>query len=279
MLKLIRYELIKTYRKLRTWIGFALILALVPLAYWGMSLGGEDMVLGMTRGLQKDFIFVGSLFNGWFVSYLLMNVLFMHVPFLIVLVAGDIFAGEATGGTFRILLTRPPSRARIFCVKAASAWFYTLSLVFFLAVFSVGLGLLLFGSGGLLTYSEQGVALFAPDDTAWRFILAYALAAWAMLPIASLAMFFSTFVENAVGPIIGAMAVVILFLILGNLPFEFFENLRPWLFTTYIDVWRRAFDAPADVGAMISDVCILGLFTLVFTSAAWTIFWRKDILS
>ncbi len=279
MLKLIRYELIKTYRKLRTWIGFALILALVPLAYWGMSLGGEDMVLGMTRGLQKDFIFVGSLFNGWFVSYLLMNVLFMHVPFLIVLVAGDIFAGEATGGTFRILLTRPPSRARIFCVKAASAWFYTLSLVFFLAVFSVGLGLLLFGSGGLLTYSEQGVALFAPDDTAWRFILAYALAAWAMLPIASLAMFFSTFVENAVGPIIGAMAVVILFLILGNLPFEFFENLRPWLFTTYIDVWRGAFDAPADVGAMISDVCILGLFTLVFTSAAWTIFWRKDILS
>ena len=61
---------------------------------------------------------IRSYYDGWFVSNMVMNALFVHVPFLILLVAGDIFAGEATSGTYRILLTRPPSRTRIFSVKA-----------------------------------------------------------------------------------------------------------------------------------------------------------------
>ncbi|MDH7516268.1 MAG: ABC transporter permease [Bacteroidota bacterium] len=279
MMTLLRYELLKTYRKLRTYIGFGLIIVLVPLAYWGMSLGGEDMARHMTAGLQKDFLFAGNLFNGWFVSHLLMNVLFIHIPFLIVLVAGDVFAGEATSGTFRILLTRPPSRSGIFAVKTVTTFLYTYSLVVFLALFSTGLGLLMFGSGHLLAVSEEGVSIFAPDTIVWRFTLAYILAGWSMCTVASLAMMFSTFVENAIGPIVGSMAVVILFFILGNLPFAFFESIRPYLFTTYLNVWQRVFVEPMDGLRMVKDAVYLGGFTLSFTAVAWIIFTRKDILS
>ncbi|MDT8324879.1 MAG: ABC transporter permease, partial [Bacteroidota bacterium] len=263
MLTLVRYELLKTYRKLRTYIGFGLIAVLIPLAYWGMSFAGDDMINSMTRGLQQNFVFVGSLFNGWFVSNMVMNALFVHVPFLILLVAGDIFAGEATGGTYRILLTRPPSRSRIFAVKATSAVIYTYSLVFFLGVLSVGLGLIFFGHGDMFILREDGIAVLAAHELWWRFLLAYALAGYAMSVIAALGMLFSTFVENAIGPIVGSFAIIILLFILGNLPFEFFESLRPWLFTSYTDVWRRAFDNTVDLYAIGKDLLTLTAFLAV----------------
>lgn len=278
MLTLIRYELIKTYRKLRTYIGFGLISILTPIVYWGLSQGGEDMVRGMTRGLQNDFLFVGTLFNGWFVAHLVMNALMIHVPFLIVLVSGDIFAGEATGGTFRMILTRPPSRTRIFLVKLKSTMIYTYSLVFFLALVSIGLGLILFGSGDLLALYD-GITILPGNELWWRFILAYLLAGWSMCIVASLGLLFSTIVENAIGPIVGAMAVVILFFILGNLPFEFFESIKPFLFTTYMDVWRQAFTEPVDWQSIVRSCFYLALFFVVFIVSSWVIFTRKDVLS
>jgi ABC-2 type transport system permease protein len=279
MYTLVRFELLKTYRKLRTYIGFALIAVLVPLAYWGMSFGGENMATGMMHGLQKDFLFVGSLFNGWFVSFMIMNTLFVHVPFLIALSAGDTLAGEATSGTFRILLTRPPSRSRIFLVKLLGTTLYTLSLVTFLAVFSIGLGTVIFGFGDLVSFTDAGIAIFTASDVAWRFLFAYALAAWGMCVVAALAMLLSSFVENAIGPIVGTMAIVILFLILGNLPFDFFVAMRPYLFTTYLDVWRRLFTDPVDWSMLARDAAYLGLFFALFTGSAWTIFVRRDVLS
>jgi ABC-2 type transport system permease protein len=279
MLTLIRYELLKIYRKLRTYIGFGLIAVLTPLAYWGMSLGGEQMARGMTGGMQQNFIMVGNLFNGWFVANLMMNTLFIHVPFLIVLVAGDIFAGEATSGTYRMLLSRPPSRTSIFTVKVSSTVLYVMSLVFFLAVFTIGLGLLLFGNGDLITFGADGMAIIPKASVWWRFLLGYALAGWAMCVIGSVALLFSTFVENAIGPIVGSMAIVILFLILGSLPFDFFEKIKPYLFTTYINVWRMAFADPIDVTAMLKETGYLGIFFAVFIIPAWYIFRRKDVLS
>ncbi|MBN1449172.1 MAG: ABC transporter permease [Bacteroidetes bacterium] len=279
MAALIRLELVKIFRKMRTYIGFGLIGALVPLVYWGLSFAGDDMINSMTRGLQQNFLFVGSLFNGWFVANMVMNSLFVHVPFLILLVAGDILAGEATSGTYRILLTRPPSRNTIFLVKTIGAVGYTYALVIFLAILSVGLGLLFFGHGDMLMLREDGIAIIAAGELWWRFLLSYFLAGWAMCVVASLGLLFSSFVENAIGPIVGSFAVIILFIILGNLPFEFFENLRPYLFTTYTDVWRKAFDQSVDLAAIGRDVLLLAVFFLLFLGVAWNIFRKKDILS
>ncbi len=275
---LVRYELLKIYRKLRTYIGFALILVLTPLVYWGLSAAGNDWATGMLRRFERDFILVGNLFNGWFVSYFVMNTLWVHIPFLIVLAAGDTFAGEATGGTFRMLLTRPPSRSAIYAVKMIGTTVYTVSLVLFLALLSIGLGLLLFGSGDLLLLQE-GIAIIPRGDLWWRFLLAYALAAYGMSVVASMAMLFSTFVENAIGPIIGTMALHIIFLIVGNLPFAIFEAIKPYLYTSYINIWLEAFADKVDWSRVASHCLYLAAFFALFNGIAWTIFKRKDILS
>ena len=110
-------ELIKAFSKWRTYIGFVAIGVGVTLAMWGFSVGGSSIQRDMLRRLGDEFITTGNLVNGMWVSYLLMNTLFIHIPFLITLVAGDVVAGEGTAGTFRIYLTRPVSRTRVLTSK------------------------------------------------------------------------------------------------------------------------------------------------------------------
>jgi ABC-2 type transport system permease protein len=210
---------------------------------------------------------------------MIMNSLWIHVPFLISLVAGDQLAGEATSGTFRLILIRPVSRVRVLNIKYLATLFYTASLVVFIGVLSVGLGLLLFGSGDLLSIDRDTIIIL-PETQIWmRFILAYALAIWSMWVVTSIAFLFSSFVENAIGPIIATMAVMVSLLIVANLPVQSFEPIKPFLFTTYQDAWQRAFDDPLQWTTIGKSCAVLGSYSIGCWLLTLFIFRRKDILS
>ena len=210
MIRLVYYELIKTFLKKRTYIGFLLVGIIVPLYEIGMKLVGGRFLQFSLRAMQEDFLFVGNLFNGWFLANNMMNSLWIHIPLLITFVAGDQLAGEATAGTYRLILVRPVSRTRIFLSKFITTAIYTIVFVGFLGVLSTGLALLLLGRGDLIIIL-RGILILPEADVAWRFLVGYALAAWAMLTIASLAFMFSSFVENAIGPIIGTILALVVF--------------------------------------------------------------------
>ncbi len=271
-------EILKTYRKWRTYIGFIAIGVLVPVVQFALKLEGGGMLKRMTRDLSQDFFFVGNLFNGYFITYFIMNSLWVHVPFLIALVAGDQLAGEATGGTFRILLIRPASRTRILFSKYLTTLFYALTLVSFLAVLSLGLGMFLFGSGDLLVPGRT-LTILPKSEMLWRMVLAFGLATWSMWCVASLAFLFSSLVENAIGPIIGTMAVIIMFIIISNIQVEFFESVKPYLFTTYFNIWLKAFEDPIPWQTIARHAVILGGFSVGFYAVTWYIFVKKDVLS
>ena len=276
--RLIYYELIKTFLKKRTYIGFAIVLLIVPLIEIAMKLeGGRFLQLSM-RSLQQDFFFVGNLFNGWLVSYNMMNSLWVHIPLLISFVAGDMLAGEATAGTYRLILIRPVSRSKILLSKYVSTLLYTLIFILFLAALSVGLALPLLGRGDLIVLT-RGILVIPESDVAWRFVLAYLLAAWMMLTIASLAFFFSSFVENAIGPIVGTMGVIIIFTVIMVIPVELFEIIRPYLFTHYTNIWQLVFQDPVPWLEVVKSASVLGAYSLALVLAAWLVFLKKDILS
>ncbi|MGA9121068.1 MAG: ABC transporter permease subunit [Bacteroidota bacterium] len=275
---MLKNEILKTFFKWRTYIGFIAIGVVVPLVEYGFKLEGGTMVKNMTRGLSQDFLFLGNLFNGYFVTYFIMNSMWIHIPFLITLVAGDILAGEATAGTFRILLTRPPSRSRIFLVKYIATLFYTTTLVVFLALLSLGLGLAWFGQGDLLVPGRTLVILPMAEVPA-RLALAYGFSILSMWCVASLAVAFSSFVENAIGPIVGTMAIIIVFLIIGNIPITIFETVKPYLFTTHFSLWQRAMDDVIPWDEVLRSAGMLVAYTVGFTALSWTVFARKDILS
>jgi ABC-2 type transport system permease protein len=273
-------ELFKTYKKWRTYIGFIAIAVLIPIVQIALKLEGGGMVKRLTRDFTADFFMVGNLFNGYFITYFIMNSLWVHVPFLIALVAGDQLAGEATGGTFRLLLIRPASRTKILFAKYITALFYSLTVITFLAALSIGLGLFLFGSGDLLVPLPARMLVIIPKaEVLSRMILAFGLATISMWCVASLAFFFSSLVENAIGPIIGTMAVIIVCIIVSNIQVELFESVKPYLFTTYFTVWQKAFEEPIPWDTIFNHGSILLGYSIGFYLITWYIFVKKDVLS
>lgn len=279
MFTLIGIELLKIFRKWRTYIGFIAIAVLVPIIQIAMLIEGEKGINFMTRNLQQSFIFVGNLLNGYLVSYAILNALVIHIPFLITLVAGDLLAGEATAGTYRILVTRPVSRLNIVLSKFAAGLIYTNSLVLFLAVMSLGLGIAIFGVGELIVIKNVNILILARNDVFWRFVCAYGFAALSMTVVQSLAFLFSSLVENAIGPIVATMAIIIVFVIISALDIEFFQSIRPYLFTNYMQGWRSFFDDPIDISDIIKSVSILFGHIVFFLVTTIYIFNKKDILS
>jgi len=280
MFKLIQLEWTKTFNKLRTYIGFMAILALLPLMFIGIKLDQGRFLMDNPafKILEQNFFLVGNLINGFFVSHLAMYFLMVHIPILIALVAGDQVAGEATAGTLRMILSRPPSRLKIITAKAAISLIYTALLVLFLAVFSLGMGIAMFGTGDLLVL-EKGFLILSQNQAMMRFLIAYPLAILAMSVIAALSLLLSVLVENAIGPIIGTMAIVIVSVIISETPISLFEKIKPFLFTTYTKVWQKAFLNPIPVGEIFSWVIYLVIFMILFFGIAFFVFNRKDVLS
>lgn len=276
---LISIELSKIFRKWRTYIGFLAIAILVPIIQIAMLIEGEKSINFMTRNLQQSFIFVGNLLNGYLISYAILNALVVHIPFLITLVAGDLLAGEATAGTYRILVTRPVSRFKIVLSKFLAGLIYTNLLVFWLAIMSLAIGILVFGVGELIVIKNVNILILARNDVFWRFLIAYGFAALSMTVVLSLAFLFSSLVENAIGPIVSTMAIIIVFVIISALDIEFFQSIRPYLFTNYMQSWRSLFDDPIDVQDLLKSAAVLIGHIIFFFGTTVYIFNKKDILS
>lgn len=278
LLTLTGIELFKIFKKWRTYIGFITIFVLVSLIEVSILIEGSNFLNSVTQNLQSTFVFVGNFLNGYLISYVVLGAITVHIPFLITLVAGELLAGEATAGTYRMLITRPVTRNQILTAKLIAGMIYTHMLVAFLALCSLGFGVALFGVGELIVIGNE-ITIFAQDDILWRFLLAYGIAGLSMSVVTSLAFLFSSLVENAVGPIISTMAVIIGFVILSAINIEFFQELRPFLFTTYMMSWRTAFSNPVDFEAFYTAVAVLLGHIVVLTGLTYFIFSKKDINS
>ncbi|MFQ6616530.1 MAG: ABC transporter permease [Fidelibacterota bacterium] len=278
MVALIQNELIKISSKWRSYIGFAVIGAFMPLILWGFSVGGGHIERDMTEQLTDTFIVVGSVFNGFLATYIVMNFLWVHIPLLVMLVAGEVVAGEGSAGTLRIYLIRPVSRSRILLAKLLGTYIYTALLIGFFVLMSLGLGSLWLGTGDLIVMHE-GILVLAPA-TAWaRFGLSFFLATGVMCVVATLCFMFSTMVNNGLGPVIGAFAILVIGLAISNIPLELFESIRPYLFTSYLDMWKKAFHDPIPWEIIGQDAMVLGLYAAGFLAVSFSVFTRKDVLT
>jgi ABC-2 type transport system permease protein len=278
MVTLIGIELSKIFRKWRTYIGFIAIGAIVPIVQIALFYEGDGYINMALRNVKENFVFVGNLMNGYLIGHFILQALYIHIPFLIVLVGGDLLAGEATSGTYRMLITRPISRLSLLTSKYIAGIIYTNMLLLFLAILSVGLSLLIFGDGELLVFRSK-IYIFAADDVLWRFVLAYGFATLSLSTVLGLSFLFSSLVENAIGPIVATMAVIIIFVILSALPIEALSAIKPYLFTNYMAEWRSFFTDPIEYGKIYTAAGVLLAHIVGFYLITLFLFTRKDILS
>jgi len=278
MFSLMLIELGKVFRRKRSYIGFLALLLLVSILQIAMWVEGKTLIGLVMKNLENSFILEGNLLNGYFISFMLMNSLWVLMPFLVTFVAGDSIAGEAHAGTLRILLTRPVSRPALITAKFIASVIYTFLLVIFLMAISLGAGTLVFGTGDLMVFRTE-LNIFPENEVLPRFLMAFGFSFLGMMVVTSLAFLFSTITDNAIGPIIGTMAIVIGFTIITNLNLEVFHVIRKFLFTTYISYWTLFFDYEPDWNQIRLSIMICLLHILIFFSAAFWIFKRKDILT
>ncbi|MFA7287958.1 MAG: ABC transporter permease [Melioribacteraceae bacterium] len=278
MTTIIYVELQKIFRKWRTYIGFIAIGVLAPIVQIALYYEGSGYVNHVTRGLQDSFFMSGNLFNGYLIGYIILQALYIHIPFLIVLVGGDLLAGEATSGTYRMLLTRPVSRFTLVTGKFIAGAFYVFLLLAFLFLVSVVGSLLIFGSGELITIKGK-LIIFASDDVLWRFLAAYSYAFLSMTTVFAVSFFFSSMVENAIGPIMGTMAVLILLLILSVIPIDALQGAKKFYFTSYMGGWDNFFTDPLEFWNILRDAGVLLLHIFGLYGLTTYIFIKKDILS
>ena len=292
MMRLLQIEIYKIFKRQRTYIAFAVIAAIIFLIQIGLRFGGKEyvgMILGAMNGLFE--IPPADMLNGYFVCFFILNLLLVHVPILVALIAGDMISGESNMGTLRLLASKPVSRTKLCLVKFGASIFYTLILLIWVAVLSLGVSIIIFGTKSLFVPRELEVNVMEQSDVLWRYFAAFGFAAIGMTTIAAMAFMFSAFADNSIGPIVATVCVIIVFTILMQMEIPFYDDtIKPWLFTTHMLGWKGFFYVKAhdgvtirgsisNVGSIMKSALILIAYAAIFLFVAIWYFRKKNILS
>jgi len=295
MWKLLQIELLKIFRRPRTYIAFAAVAAIVVLFQVGMLYDGKsylDLILNNIDSFEFSDEFKTRLLNGYFVCFAILGILLIQMPLLVALIAGDAIAGEANMGTLRLALVRPVSRTQYMLVKFLACCIYTLVLLIWLALLALFGSLLIFGGNQMVIFRAGGIEQIESFDILWRYFAAFGFASIALITVAALSFLLSVFADNSVGPIVASMSIVIVLTILSEMNIPIYDRtIKPYLFTTHMVAWKGFFyvqSSPegvtingsiANLPAIMKSLGILVLYIAGFVTAAIWIFKKKDILS
>ena len=293
MLSLLRIEIFKIFRKPRTYIAFAVIALIIVLIQIALTFGGEEYVGLMLSGMGNSFedIPTDNILNGYLVCFIILNLLLIHVPILVALVAGDSVAGEANMGTLRLLVSKPISRIQLLLMKFTASFLYTMALLIWMAVLALFLSIALFGVNWLGVPRELQFNIMEADDVMWRYGLAFCFAAIGLTCVAALSFMLSVFSDNSIGPIVITVCVIIVFTVLTQMQIPFYdETIKPYLFTTHMLGWKGFFYVKGVDGvtvkgsienlpAILKSAGVLVGYTVLFLGIGFWYFNRKNILS
>jgi ABC-2 type transport system permease protein len=292
MLQLLRIELYKIFKRPRTYIAFAAIAFIIFLIQVALLFGGEEYVGLLMSGVNETFeVPTHQILNGYLVCFVILNLLLVHVPILVALIAGDMISGEANMGTLRLLASKPISRTQLLLIKFIASSVYTFLLLIWVALLSLFLSMLLFGTNELFVARETDSDIIAASDVFWRYMAAFAFAAIGMITVAALSFMLSVFAENSIGPIVATVCILVIFTILTQMQIPFYdETVKPYLFTTHMLGWKGFFyvqgnegvtitGSISNFGAIVKSGLILIGYAAVFLFIAIWYFRKKNILS
>ena len=103
MWTIIQIELFKIFRRPRTYIAFGAIAALIGIIQFGLKLDGKSYTDFLMKDLGGSMEIEGNVLNGYLICYIMLQLLLVHVPLLVALIAADMISGEANMGTLRLL--------------------------------------------------------------------------------------------------------------------------------------------------------------------------------
>ena len=291
MKQIIAIELYKVFRRPRTYIAFGAIAALIMVIQFGLKMDGQSYAGFLMKDINDTLTVDGNVLNGYLICYILLQLLLVHVPLLVALIAADMISGEANLGTLRLLFTTPYSRTQWVIGKFIAASIYTIVLLIWLAFLALFVSMFIFGTDDLFLMKTNYVVLIQEKDVLWRYVGAFVFASFSLLTVTSLGFLMSSIANNSIGPIVGTMSAIVFFTILSTLNIPLFSIIKPYLFTTHMNNWKEFFDIKVDenneaifgtilnMAKIKTSLTVLTLHIILFVAASVIITKRKDILS
>jgi ABC-2 type transport system permease protein len=291
MWKLIFVELYKISKRPRTYIAFGAIAALIVVIQLGLKIDGESYSGFLMKDINDTLSIEGKILNGYLICYILLQLLLVHVPLLVALIAADMISGEANLGTLRLIFTTPYSRTQWVMAKFVAASTYTILLLIWLAFLALFVSIWIFGTDDLFLMKSNYVVLITEGDVMWRYVGAFVFAAFALMTVTSLGFLMSSLANNSIGPIVGTMSAIVFLTILSTLNIPLFSLIKPYLFTTHMNNWKEFFDLQVNadneaikgsilnIAKIKNSLIVLTLHIILFVGASVLIVKKKDILS
>jgi ABC-2 type transport system permease protein len=274
----IRVELVKLFRRPRTYVIAGLLCALPLVVAIFLATTRIPPPPGQGGAFLSAVLSNGALYPAAAMAL----VLPVFLPVSVAVLAGDAVAGEASAGTLRYLLVRPVSRSRLLVAKLLSLVTFVLFAILAVLVTSYLTGLLLFGE----STTSAGVALPAdvtslsgvtitPAGLALRLLGTVAYIVVSMLGVAAIVLFLSTVTDSALGAAMGALAVLVTSQVLVTL--DAAAAIRPYLPTRYWLAWIDFFREPVLWRDIERGAGIQLVYLVVLLGAAWANFLTKDV--
>lgn len=275
-----RYEILKLLRSRRplvAMLALLLFLVLMLVGFWTYA--------QKRTGGRADFRYTfenESYFNGLtFSIYAFYFAFVLILPIFAATEGGVQVAGERAQRTVQLLLARPVSHSRIFATKSLiSVLYLALGTGLFLAV-TLGVGLVLVGWGELRLYpgvlQMVGERQFLSQSVALqRFALAWPAATLSLLVPLSLSLLVSSRVASPVNAVGASVSIYLVLYVVSEV--HFFDELRPWLFTSHMAYWRGFFQETLDWGQLARDASKVLAFAVLFWVLAHRSFRAREEL-
>jgi ABC-2 type transport system permease protein len=261
----LRFEVRKLRAQYRAWaVLLGAVLAPIPIVViiHGQSRPPKDTLFG--RFATDNGFALTLLVLGFATQWLL--------PLLTAIVAGDVFASEDQHGTWKTVLTRSTSRARIFWAKTLTAGGFAVLLLVLLAASTIVSSLLIVGNQPLIGLSGQTIAA----GTALKLVIA----SWAStlaptLGFTCLAILLSVWSRN---PAVGIATPVVLGMVMGLVGgLGGIEAIRSLLLTTPFEAWHGLLTQPRFTGPLVDGLLVCGAWSVLSLGAAFLMHRRRDI--
>lgn len=310
---LLQNENMKIYRRMRTWIMAALLLALM-LAYFIIDnaetakRSGDDWKSQLQSRIAQNEQTVANHGNmdernityfkhqiaidkyriehnlnpqeksPWTTASDAANMI-MIISIFTIIIAGDMVAGEFTWGTIKLLLIRPASRSKILLTKYTATLLYSLLMLVLLFVAALILGGILHGFGNL---SQPDVYVGSDGFAHERSMIVNVLKTYGLQCVSLLMMVtFAFMISAAFRSGIMAVGFSIGLLLAGSI---IVQVLSRYSWVKYVLFANMNLEQYLGGGiplrpdmTMGFSVTMLAIYFVVFNAISWTLFAKRDV--
>jgi ABC-2 type transport system permease protein len=278
MIALLRVESVKALRRLRTYVAFAIVIAIPTIMTIAIKSNPPDSARGEGGGPGGAALRFLSTQSGWVMPASALRL--MSVFLLVIVVAvfgGDAIAGEASWGNLRYLLMRPIARGRLlgakFAVAMLCAWIaVTLVVLTGLVAGGIAFGLHPLNVPVLTQYSQSN------GDLIGHLAIATVYVSWTLTTVVAFSFLVSTMTDAPTGAVFAGVGLYITSSILDSID-SIPSGIRNVLPTHYDGAWVDMFTRNTVSSDMGKGALLPLAYIAVFVAIASWNFRRKDVLS